>query len=436
MESWSEGGAAVKILLVNAPVTVRNPHARLSPPLGLAYIASALMAEGHRVSAIDLNMSGLDHDRLAGIIQRAQPDIVGISAMTETVTNGLAVARTVKSVDTGITVVMGGAHPTILPLEVLAEDAVDFIVMGAGERAMVELASTLSGNGPAFADIAGLGHKTPDMHVNERGALIHPDSLPLPARDLFPIEFYQEPYNVLTATGSCPYRCPFCSASAVWEGRRNARSPGNVVEELRILQRDHGVDYVFFSDDIFTLDKKWVYELLEEMKTLDFPMMWGCATRADLVDPELLHTMAVGGCQGIQYGVESGSQQILDTVKHIKKERVLEAVSAAVAEGIEIACSFMVPFPDDTLETIAETGEFMREIAEAPAKVLLNYTCPFPGTYFREHAGELGLTILATTWAEYDAKHLVMETRNLSAAQIQGAVEIIVRDLGLRRTTE
>jgi len=107
--------------------------------------------------------------------------------------------------------------------------------------------------------------------------------------------------------------------------------------------------------------------------------------------------MAAGGCRGIQYGVESGSQRILDTVKHIKKEQVLAAVKAACSKGIGVACSFMVPFPDDTLETITETGEFMREIAEAPAKVLLNYTCPFAGTYFCEHAEELGLTILADT---------------------------------------
>jgi anaerobic magnesium-protoporphyrin IX monomethyl ester cyclase len=426
----------VKILLVNAPVTVHNLHARLSPPLGLAYIASALMAGGHRVSAIDLNVSGLNLDRVAGIIERERPDVVGISAMTETITNGLAVAQTVKSIAPETIIVVGGAHPTILPFEVLADDAVDYVVVGDGERTMVELVSALGGDGPELSDIAGLGYKTPEPHVNDRRALLHPDDLLLPARDLFPIEFYEEPYNVLTATGSCPYRCPFCSASAVWEGRRNARSPKSVVQELRTLQRDYGVGYVFFSDDIFTLDKKWVYALLDEMKTLDFPMRWGCATRADLVDPELLHAMAGGGCQGIQYGVESGSQQILDTVKHIKKERVLAAVNAAVAEGIEIACSFMVPFPDDTLETIAETGEFMREIADAHAKLMLNYTCPFPGTYFCDHAQELGLTILPQTWAEYDAKHVVMETRNLSAAQIQTAVDKIVHDLGMHKTTE
>ena len=426
----------MKILLVNAPVTVRNRHARLALPLGLAYIASALRTDGHRVSAIDLNVSGLNHDRVAGIIERDRPDIVGISAMTETITNGLAVARTVKATSPETVIVMGGAHPTILPLDVLAEDDVDYVVVGDGERTMSELVSALAGGGPALEDIPGLAYKTPEPRVNERRPLQHPDDLLLPARELFPIEFYEEKYNVLTATGSCPYRCPFCSAAAIWEGRRIARSPKSVVDELRALQRDHGAGYVFFSDDIFTLDKRWVYSLLEEMKGLDFPMQWGCATRADLVDPELLRSMAAAGCQGMQFGVESGSQQILDTVKHIKKEQVLEAVNAAVSEGLRPACSFMVPFPDDTLETIAETGRFMGQLASAGADIMLNYTCPFPGTYFRDQAEELGLTVLPETWAEYDAKHVVMETRNLSAAQIQTAVEAIARDLGLKQTVE
>ncbi|HEY3317773.1 MAG TPA: radical SAM protein [Coriobacteriia bacterium] len=424
----------MKILLVNAPVTVTNAHARLSPPLGLAYIASALRHEGHRVSAVDFNVSGLDLARLTGIIEYELPDVVGISAMTETYTNGLAIARRIREVSPSAVIVMGGAHPTILPAEVLAEDAVDFVVVGDGERTTVELVAALAGEGPGFAGIPGLGYKSPEPRVNERRPLQHPDDLLFPARELFPIEFYQDKYNVLTATGSCPYRCPFCSAAAIWEGRRRARSPESVVEELRVLQDDYGVDYVFFSDDIFTLDKKWVYRLLDEMKALDEPLTWGCATRVDLVDEELLRAMASAGCIGIQFGVESGSQRILDTVKHIKKEQVLSAVGGAVAAGIEVACSFMAPFPEDTLETLRETGDLMREVQQAGSAIMLNYTCPFPGTYFRDHAEELGLKVLAGSWAEYDAKHVVMETRNLSAAQIEAAVEGIARELGLRKT--
>jgi len=424
----------VNILLVNAPVTVTNLHAHLSPPLGLAYIGSALMAQGHHVSAVDLNVSGLNVERVSGIIDYERPDIVGLSAMTETYDNGLSVARRVKQIDPSIVIVMGGAHPTILPLEVLAEDAVDYVVVGDGERTIVQLAATLAGDGPAFAAIPGLGYKSPGPHINERRPLQHPDDLLFPARELFPVGFYEDKYNVLTATGSCPYRCPFCSAAAIWEGRRLARSPRSIVAELRVLQDDHGVDYVFFSDDIFTLDHGWVYRLLEEMRALRSPLRWGCATRVDLVDAGLLAAMAAGGCVGMQFGVESGSQTILDTVKHIKKEQVIAAVTAAAGVGIEVACSFMAPFPDDTLDTLRETGAFMADVQAAGSAIMLNFTCPFPGTHFREHADELGITLLADSWSEYDAKHVVMETRNLSAGQIQETIDEIARELGLRRT--
>lgn len=425
----------MNVLLVNAPVTVTNAHARMSLPLGLAYIGAALMHEGHRVSAMDLNVSGLNVDRIRGVIEYEKPDVVGISAMTETYDNGLAVARAVKEVDPSIAVVMGGAHPTILPQEVLAEDAVDFVVVGDGERTMVELVSALAGDGPAFADIPGLAYEEGGPHINARRSLQHPDELLFPARELFPIDFYEDKFNVLTATGSCPYRCPFCSAAAIWEGRRLARSPKSVVDELQMLQRDYGVDYVFFSDDIFTLNKNWVLELLEEMKRLEQPLHWGCATRVDLVDDALLQAMAAAGCVGMQFGVESGSQVILDSVKHIKKEQVIAAVTSAVAAGIEVACSFMAPFPDDTVESIRETGDFMREVQALGSAIMLNYTCPFPGTYFREHAHELGLSILAQGWSEYDAKHVVMETKNLTAEQIQCEVEGIAQRMGLEKTT-
>lgn len=427
----------MKILLVNAPVTVTNEHARLALPLGLAYIGSALMNEGHRVSAIDFNVSGLNLRRVENIVKFEQPDLVGISAMTETYDNALAIARKVKELAPETVVVFGGAHPTILPEEVLAEDAVDYVVVGDGERTIVELVAAIQGEGPALADIPGLAYTDGSQaHVNERRTLQHPDDLPLPARGLFPIEFYQDKFNVLTATGSCPYRCPFCSAAAIWEGRRNARSPKAVVDEIRMLQREYGADYIFFTDDIFTLNRKWVRELLAELKTLEWPTNWGCATRADLVDAELLAEMAEAGCQGIQYGVESGSQQILDTVKHIKKEQVLAAVEAGVGVGLDIVCSFMVPFPEDTPETLRETTEFMAEVVKAGSKLYLNCTCPFPGTYFYEHAEELGITVLPKSWGEFDAKHVVMETKNLSADEIQRTLDTMARDLGLLKSVD
>ncbi|MHB8050549.1 MAG: B12-binding domain-containing radical SAM protein [Coriobacteriia bacterium] len=427
----------MRVALVNAPVKVHSPHARMSPPLGLAYLGAALLEAGHRVVAVDFNISGLNLRRVDRLAEYDKPAVVGISAMTETYPNALAIARRLKEANPTIAVVLGGAHPSIMPHEVLSDDAVDFVVVGDGESAIVRLVSFLESGEGRVEQIAGLGYKRDGvLHVNERAPLPDPDELPVPARELFPLDFYSHAINVLTATGSCPYRCPFCSAASIWEGRRKMRSPESIVTELRMLVEGYGIDQVFFTDDIFTLDKKWVYRLCEELRTLNNPVDWECATRVDLVDGKLLREMSSAGCVGVQFGVESGCQDILDSVKGVSKQQVRAAVEASVKADIHTACSFMVPFPEDTLDTLEESGQFMKTLHEAGAEILLSYTTPYPGTYFYEHAEELGLRIITDRWEEYDAKHVVMETRHLSAAQIEVAVEEIAHDVGMQWSTQ
>lgn len=427
----------MNVALINAPVKVRSPHAHLAPPLGLAYVAASLIEAGHCVTAIDFNISGLNLRRVDGFVEHDKPAVIGISAMTETYPNALAIARRVKDVDPSIVVVMGGAHPSILPEDVVMEDPVDYVIVGDGEKAMVELVSFLGGGGGRLEEIAGLGYGRDGVaHINERAPLPNPDDLPYPARDIFPLDMYPSAINVLTATGSCPYKCPFCSAAAIWQGRRMMRSPESIVGELRMLMDDFGIDHVVFIDDIFTLNKRWVYRLLDALDGLDRRVGWGCSTRVDLVDAELLQAMAEHGCCGIQFGVESGNQAILDSVKGIEKTQVIDAVTASVDAGIDTICSFMVPFPEDTRETLRETADFIGEVHRAGSEILCSYTAPYPGTYFFENAEELGLKILTDSWDEFDAKHLVMETRHLKAAEIEEALEQIMRQNDLHRRTE
>lgn len=416
-------------------MTVRNEHARLSPPLGLAYLASALRACGHGVSAVDFNVSGLNLHRLDGIIAYDRPAVVGISAMTETYVNGLAIARRVKETAPDTIVVFGGPHATIVPADVAAEDAVDYVIAGAGEAGLPMLVDRALGRPVSLCDIPGLVWSDElGSHENPRATIAAPDALPRPSRDLFPTEFYHDKWNVLTATGSCPYRCPFCSASALWKGRRVMRDPADIAAEVAELVQQEGADRIFFTDDLFTLNKRWLRDLLGRLDSIEGRPSWGCATRVDQVDAALLHDMARAGCTGIQFGVESGAQEVLDSVKGISKDQVLEAVRAGVAEGIDIVSSFMIPFPEDTPETLAESLDFMKQVHEAGSRIFLSYTCPFPGTSFHDRAVELGVRILSDRWDQYDAKHVVMETRHLSAAQIEATAERFARELGLQRS--
>jgi anaerobic magnesium-protoporphyrin IX monomethyl ester cyclase len=425
----------MEMILFNAPVKSRTRHSRLTPPLGLGYIAASIMRAVYQVSALDFNVSGLNLRRIENIIQWGKPALVGISAHTETYGAARDIARKVKEIDGRIKIVLGGPHPSIMPEQVLGEMDVDYVIAGEGEETVVELLRcTLEGRSNP-SEILGLGYRDCNgvVRVNGRRALLDPDEIPWPARELFPLDLYEEQWNVLTARGSCPFKCPFCSASQIWGGRRKARSPQNIIEELKALVAIHGAEHVTFIDDIFTADKKWAYGLIDLLAGLSPQLTWTCATRVDCVDDDLVSAMAGSGCRAIQYGIESGSQTILDSVKGIRKDQVLKAVKSTIAAGIKVTCSFMIPFPDDTVETIRETKVFIRQVLDEGSDMVMSYTTPHPGTAFYERADEFGLKILSTRWADFDAKHNILETRHLSRFQIEELAEEMVRELGLAR---
>lgn len=423
-----------EIVLVNAPVTKVSPHSKLALPLGLAYIASVLLKEGRSVKVIDFNINGLNLQRVDNITHR-KPSIVGISCHTETYLNALIIAKRIKEIDGNIKIVMGGPHVTILPEEALQEDTVDFVVIGEGEATMAELAQFLLEGKGQIETIKGIGYRDEKgkIQINRRRELLDPDTLPYPARDLFPLEFYEEKWNISSARGGCPFQCPFCSASFVWEGHRRPRSPESIIQELGMVFEKCGAKYTFFSEDLFTINKKWVYKLLNHIKQLNYPVEWGCATRVDCVDEKLIADMAEAGCRAIQFGIESGSQRILDSVKGITKEQVVKVITACQKAGIQAASSFMVPFPQDTKETLRETKEFIKELYDHGSQIYLSYTSPYPGTYFYQNREELGIRVLADRWDEFDAKHNIIETKNLSAEDIKELVDEIVRYTGLKK---
>jgi len=427
----------VIVLLFQAPVSIRSPHAHLSPPLGLAYVAQYLLDQGHSVELVDLNVTGLNPARIEVTLKRVRPDLVGISSHTETYPNAVTLAGLIKKHDPNIQVMFGGPHTSIVPLEVLAEPDVDYVAVGEGEQTAAELVRALEAGADSVALglIAGLGLKIEGVPtLNAPREPLDSADIGRPARHLLSLDFYEDAHNVLAARGGCPYRCPFCSASYIWGGHRRMRPVAHVLAEVDDVIRDYGAEHVFFVDDILTMDHVWLDELMDAIEAHGGGFTWGCATRVDRVDDAMLRRMAETGCTGIQFGIESGAQEILDSVKGIRKEDALEAVRCAVAAGISASCSFMIPFPDDTEETLAQTAAFMRDIQAAGGKLLISYTTPFPGTMFYERAGELGLTILTRDWSLYDCKHMVMETKNFSAERIEAIATGIAGGLGLTQT--
>jgi radical SAM superfamily enzyme YgiQ (UPF0313 family) len=263
-----------------------------------------------------------------------------------------------------------------------------------------------------------------------------PDELPLPARDLFSHPFYSYPNTILASRGGCPFACRFCAVNNIWKGERRFRSPDKVVAEILSVVADGRGGGINFSDDTLTLNREYVVELCRLLGQVgrSSPLRWRCSSRVDLVDEELLMEMYSAGCYSIQFGVEAGSQAILDSIgKKITLGQVRKAVGLALGVGLEVTCSFMFPHPEDTEDTVREQKHFMKELADMGATATLVMTTPFPGTYYYQHADELGIRILADSWDDYDCKHLVMATRYLSEEKLQALLRELVDYVGMQK---
>lgn len=430
------------VLLINAPVRGArlDQHASLGLPLGLAYIAAVLGQHGYRPSIVDLNINGMDAARVQNLIRMADPAILGISTHTETYLSGLECARAAKEIRPDLPVVFGGPHATVMHEEVIREDCVDYVVRAEGELTMIELADFLIKGIGDPADIKGITYKRDGVVTSTpaRPFIEDPDMLPFPDRGLLPLECYTFPGNVLTSRGGCPFNCDFCAVNSIWKGRRRFRRAERVIEEVRSVMTEFRLPGVAFADDTFTLNRAHTLRLCELLKREALEgngVSWTCSTRADLVDRELLEEMVAAGCYGIQYGVEAGSQEILNLIgKGITLEQVRQAVRDSKELGVQdVLCSFMFPHPADTVETVRAQKGFMKELSDLGARISMSYTTPYPGTLYYENAKELGISVLSSSWDDFNAKHVNFTTKCLSQDELTSLAEEIADEVGLER---
>jgi len=424
------------ILLASASVKIKSKHARLSPPLGLAYIAAVLQQHGYGVTAQDFNFMTDDPHHMRVILEQWSPRVLGISALTETYPSGLQLAQLAKQIDPRTAVIMGGPHATVMYADILKNKNVDIVVRGEGEYAMLELANYfLHGDGD-LAHIKGIAFRQNGIIrvTPERPFITDPDELPFPSRDLFPLPLYEQPSQVLLSRGGCPFNCCFCAVNNIWQGGRRYRSNDNVIKEILHLYGENGDADISFADDTFTLKRARILRLCEQSAQLReiFPWQWGCTTRVDLVDEELVRRMVEAGCYAITFGVETGSQEVMSAIaKKITLDQVKRSVAMSLQAGVSVLCSFMFPHPQDTVETIHEQQQFMHDLVAMGAQVSLAFTTPFPGTDYYRHMDKLGIRLLTDRWDEFDAKHLIIETKNLDRQKLEELFQEMVAQVGL-----
>ncbi|MBU7023881.1 MAG: cobalamin B12-binding domain-containing protein [Theionarchaea archaeon] len=389
----------------------------LAPPLGLLYLASTLEQKAFSVTILDMGMHEMSRECLTQEIERAS--LIGVTSTTSSFSNALALSREVKSTGPDIPVIMGGPHVTFTAEETVKEESVDVVVRGEGEETLLELAQYfLQGKG-SLKEIPGITYKEGGIKSTpDRPFIEDLDALPLPARHLVDVHKYENGGVIITGRG-CPYRCQFCAAGPLSGYRYRLRSIPNVIAELYECYREFGLRDFFFADSTFTAYPERTEKLCEAILALDLPITWLCGSRVNVVTLEQLELMAMAGCRRIEFGAESGSDQVLrDIQKGVTTEMILRAITWALAAGMVVECSFILGHPSDTIETIHETFEFVQTIQnlEGAERLRIDFgvVTPLPGTELWDHADELGITIFSKNWDDYNFVYPVAETRHLN----------------------
>jgi radical SAM superfamily enzyme YgiQ (UPF0313 family) len=381
-------------------------------PLGLGYIASVLRANGYDVKIynvefhtqqqylqyaklIDKSESyylGLKDDNhhiwkeVRSTIESYSPDVVGITVKSTKAGSAKKIAAICKSINPDNLVVAGGPHPSILPDQALNDKNIDFVVRGEGEFTFLKLLEALREK-KSLQSIEGLSFRQDGktVHNKNRELAVNLDEIPFPAKDALidPFAYKKEAFGDIVTSRGCPFRCAYCAAHITWTRKVRYRSIANVIAEIKFLKSKYGLKEFMFWDDSFTLKKDRTIEFCRVLRQHKLKISWGCCTRFDLLDEEIIRNMRRAGCNNIELGVESGSPRIIELMK---KDETAEKISSVVKllrkYHIYWSGFFMVGLPTETNEDINLTLNFMKKLK--PNYATFSVFTPLPGTELYE----------------------------------------------------
>lgn len=353
---------------------------RVSNLLGVLYIASYLKQNSVDVEVVDLASIPEEYWYFPS------GDIYGISCVSPQFIYAKKIARLLRNRQKDAMLVIGGIHPTSMPEETLRDTEFDIAVVGEGEETILEIAL-----GYPISGIQGIYYKRDNTIIGNKSRPLkrNLDELPVPARDMIDTFSYRQidvmgylgkpkksgELTMITSRG-CPYNCTFCSQQLMTESKCRFVSAQKVIEEARELVFKYDVGRINFVDDMFTINKRRLTEICDGLKALGIE--WQCLTRADDLDFDMYKKMAANGCVGVTFGIESGSQKILDIAqKCITVEQNKRGIETAKKAGLIVRSQLMIGLPGEDDQTIEETKHF---IQTAPSDVWsIHIFVPFPG---------------------------------------------------------
>ena len=378
------------------------------PAIGIAYIGNYLEQKGGITPAlIDGRLSRFSVQDTINQIVSLKPKILGISAMTHMVLTAEKIIAEVKKEIPDIKIVLGSFHASFLPERTMQEfPQVDFIVVGEGELAFLDLVNSLLDN-KDYENIKGIGFRKEDQVIINGTADVPAtlDELGEPGWHLFDQEIIRRYVTLLPVMGQrgCPFGCNFCSRPYGKLVRQ--RTPELIVDEIYKNSERYGIDIIRFEDETFSVDRRHTVELCKEFikrKPL-LDVAWSCLMHANTIDEEIIRQMKEAGCDFIGFGVESGDEEIIKNMnKGVTKERIIRARRLLKAGKLTTLAFFIIGHPHETRKSIWNSIKFMVELnAEETAIGIL---VPYPGTETWDLAreGQGGYKKLSDDWSDYN----------------------------------
>ena len=401
----------MNILIINPPIRDwANPNC---VPLGLGYIAAALrMFQAHTIDVLDINAHRYSEDEVIAILKKKDPDLILTGGIITVYSYIKWLTEQLKVLFPDIPIMIGGSVATSIPEIALSTLDAEIACIGEGEITTVEVADCIEGK-KDLSSVKGIYYsQNGKIFGNEmRKPIKDLDSLPFPAYDLFPMGIYANnpvgyvnkdkwgsgscvsddvPKSMnISVTRGCPYSCKFCYCDYLGPGYRH-RSAQNVLREMDFLNEEYGVTYFLWADDEPMINKKFIHEFCDLMIKSKREYQFALAGRVNLVNENMLLELKSAGCNMVAYGIESGSQKMLDAMnKQVTVEQAKNAVKLTKEVFGDADCSFMIGYPGETDETIQETIDFCKELELAPEVIF--FATPYPGTELYEYAKRIGL---------------------------------------------
>ena len=424
-------------------ITLVNPAA---PPgavmhwpfalLGLGYLAAVLEKNKYQVDVIDCQVSNLTLEDYKKEIEKRKPNIIGVTSSTLTYKSGLKLIKAAREVCPNVITLAGGPHVTFWDDHALEEcPELDIVIRREGESTILELVQKIEA-GKSTDDVLGITYRKDGKIVRtpDRPYIEDLDSLPFPARHLWPMDKFTQYEDVLylAMTRGCVYWCEFCCTVRMHGRKYRMRSAKNVVEEIEYLYKTYGKTKFTFCDDAFTVDQPRVEELCSEIKKRGLKIEWNCGTRVDMITKDLLKTMKDAGCVSVWFGVESATQQVLDAMKKGITPELTEKVIGWVREvGLKPTPNVILGFPGETKKSAWKTIKFIEKIAP-DAVGFYNVATPFPGTPLYDQVKANGW-LRITDFDKYDTTRPIFETPQLSMKELGKLREAAFHHYYLRR---